>query len=382
MNVLSVLKSLAAGFLPLLVYIGAELIFGETIGLLAGLGMGILEFTVSLAREKKADLFIAADTILLAVMGLLSLFLRNQLFFRIKPAVIEMLMGIAVTVLLFLPPKVMRNYLGHQVKGLILDESALPALRRSLVMMVVVLAAHASLTLWAAYAASTALWGFVSGGLLYIMLGLAFLGQWISARRTRKAGMKPGEPFLWSLLVFDEKGHILAEKSSADARLWDNPARGTAGGEAELEAKLGQTVARLGIGGQAIGTEAGPASLQSISIQPAFIIDPGGRIDGIPGASTALPAASAPAGLSEILAGLKPGSTLVLAAIVLSSAFSKGIDPTERRLFSVSDLEALTSQGRLSPVFAREILAIASSRRPLRMPEEPSIVTDTNDALI
>lgn len=398
MGALNLLKSLALGFLPLLVYIGAELIFGETIGLLAGLGMGILEFAVSLAKEKKADLFIAADTLLLAIMGLLSLLLRNQLFFRLKPAVIEGFMAIAVVVLLFLPQEVLKNYMGHQVKGLILDENALPALRHSLAMMVVVLAVHVALTLWAAYAASTALWGFVSGGLLYIMLGLAFLSQWISARRSRKAtpklGLQPGqkpnhrptsrpsEPFLWSLLIFDETGRILAEKSSADAKLWDNPARGIAGGEAELEAKLGQTLARLGIGGQAGGMEAESVSTQLVSIQPAFIIESGGKLIGLPAASAGLQAASSPDALGEILARLKPGSSFVLAALVVRAAFPKGIDPTERRLWPLSDLEALASQDRLSPLFAREILAIASIRRPLRMPEEPSIVTDTNDALI
>ena len=381
MSVLSLLKSLASGFLPLLVYIGAELIFGETIGLLAGLGMGILEFSVSLVREKKADLFIAADTFLLAVMGLLSLVLRNQLFFRLKPAVIEGIMTIAVVVLLVLPQETLKNYMGHQVKGLILDESALPALRRSLFIMVIVFAVHVALTLWAAYAASMALWGFVSGGLLYIMLGLAFLSQWISARRTRKAtpkiGSRPGKPFSWSLLIFDETGRMLTEKSSADARLWDNPARGMAGGEAELGAKFGQTLSRLGIGRQTGGMEVGP-----ISVQPAFIIESGGRIGGLPGASAGLQAASSPTALSEILAILEPGSTLVFVALIGSPAFPKGIDPTERRLWPLPDLEALASQYRLSPLFAREILAIASTRRPLRMPEEPSIVTDTNDALI
>ena len=394
MNFLSVLKSLASGFLPLFVYIGAELIFGETIGLLAGLGMGILEFAFSLAREKKADLFIAADTLLLAAMGLLSLLLRNQLFFRLKPAVIEALMAIAMIVLLALPGETLKNYMEHQVKGLRLEESAMPALRRNLVMMVLVLAVHAAFTLWAAFAAGMALWGFVSGGLLYIMLSLAFLGQWISARRTRKArmnpslplGMKadfhpisqPGESFPWNLLIFDETGCVLAEKSSADAKLWDNPARGMASGEAELEAKLGQVLAGLGIGGLACGMEAGSVSVRPVSVQPAFIIESNGSVSGLPAAPAAAPVSAA---FTETFLRMKPSSTLVLVALVGRAAFPKGIDPTRRRLWPLSDLEALAAQDRLSPLFAKEIRAIASIRRPLRMAEEPSIVTDTNGAL-
>ncbi|MDP2791732.1 MAG: hypothetical protein Q8O15_08275, partial [Rectinemataceae bacterium] len=318
-------------------------------------------------------------TLLLAAMGLLSLLLRNQLFFRLKPAVIEGLMAIAIVMLLFLPRETLKNYLGHQVKGLILDEGALPALRRSLVMMIVVLAVHVALTLWAAFAASTALWGFVSGGLLYIMLGMAFLGQWISARKIRKAtpkiGSQPGEAFSWSLLICDDMGRILAEKSSTDARFWDNPARGRASGETALETKLGQSLAMLGIGAQAVGTDADTVHVKPITIQPAFIIESSGAINGIP-------TASASAALGEILVQLKPASTLVLAAMAGSSAFPKGVDPTERRLWTLSDLEALAAQDRLSPAFAREIRVVASLRRPLPMAEEPSIVTDTNDALI
>ena len=90
------LKSLSAGFIPLLAYIAADLLFGETIGLFIGLGIGILEFFVSLLREKKADLFIAADTLLLAAMGALSLILRNQIFFRLKPAILEGVMALAM----------------------------------------------------------------------------------------------------------------------------------------------------------------------------------------------------------------------------------------------------------------------------------------------
>ncbi len=163
-NALSLLRTLATGFVPLLAYILADLVFGETIGLFVGLGIGILDFAISFAREKRADLFIAADTLLLAAMGALSLALRNQLFFRLKPAVMEGIVAVSMAILLFLPQEALKAYMGHQVRGLELGEESLPALRRSLGLMVSVLFLHAALTAWAALAASTAVWGFVSGG--------------------------------------------------------------------------------------------------------------------------------------------------------------------------------------------------------------------------
>ena len=274
-NALSLLKTLATGFIPLLAYILADLVFGETIGLFVGLGIGIIDFAISFAREKKADLFIAADTLLLAAMGALSLALRNQLFFRLKPAVMEGIVAVSMAILLFLPPELLKAYMGHQVKGLELGEESLPTLKRSLGLMVSVLFLHAALTAWAALAASTAVWGFVSGGLLYLMLGGAFAWQWVAARRGRpraggraprgapfaasgsvpsaaalprdpRAGGALQAPLAWSLLLFDERGLLYAAREpSLTPSLWDSPLRGLAPVSA-LEASIGQTLAALG----------------------------------------------------------------------------------------------------------------------------------------
>lgn len=175
MGALSILKNLASGFLPLLAYIAAELLFGETIGLAVGLCIGFVEFFLCLAKNKKADLFIIADTLLLAAMGALSLLFRNQLFVRLKPAIMEGILAVAMTILLFLPPETLKAYMSHQVKGFEFDDRGIPAMRRSLALIVVVMTLHIGLTVWAALVAGTALWGFVSGGLLYIMLGIAIL---------------------------------------------------------------------------------------------------------------------------------------------------------------------------------------------------------------
>ncbi|HWR12871.1 MAG TPA: septation protein IspZ [Rectinemataceae bacterium] len=368
MNTLSLLKNLAAGFVPLLAYIAADLVFGETIGLFVGLAIGILEFVITFIKERKADVFIAADTFLLAAMGLLSLLLRNRLFFRLKPSIMEGFMAIAMAVLLFLPKETLKSYMSHQIKGIVLDDSGMPALRHSLTLMVSVLVLHAGLTVWAALAASTALWGFVSGGLLYIMLGIALLSQWMAARGQRKNIPTP-KPFPWCLLLFDEKGRLYAGKTPAVDGGWDSPARGEAAGEAGLQAGLGQTLSRLGIGVQAA------AAGHSFPIRPAFIADAAGRIKMTPGSG------SSPE-LSDYLLALGPGDEFVLVATLPSAAFPKGIDPTALRLMSIPDLLALASAGRLAPAFARELLALSSARHPLRGDAGASIVSDTNDARI
>jgi hypothetical protein len=108
--------------------------------------------------------------------------------------VMEGIVAVSMAILLFLPPELLKAYMGHQVKGLELGEESLPTLKRSLGLMVSVLFLHAALTAWAALAASTAVWGFVSGGLLYLMLGGAFAWQWAEARRRRPRGGGRGPP--------------------------------------------------------------------------------------------------------------------------------------------------------------------------------------------
>ena len=369
-NALYLLKSLAPGFIPLFVYIAAELLFGEIIGLAAGLAIGVIEFAYSFAKEKKADPFIAADTLLLAAMGSLSLLLQNPLFFRLKPAVIEGVLAVALSFLLFLPPRTLKSYLGHQVRGFVLEDSGLPALRRSLILMVSVMALHVGLTIWAALVASTALWGFVSGGLLYIMLGAAIAGQWLILRRR---GAERGSPFRWRLLILDETGRIYAAKTQGNGvpsmGLWDSPAGGESAGSGELGRELGVALSRLGLGDGRGGPGYQPA------LSPVFIIDPEGKI-------THPPAESSLATLAGSDTAMGAGAELVLVARFLSPAFPRGIDPTERRLFSLADLVALAGEGKLTPAFARVILALSSLRHPLRAEAAASIVSDTNDAAV
>ena len=63
--------------------------------------------------------------------------------------------------------------------------------------MLGVLVVHIALTVWAAISLSSAAWGFVSGGLLYILFGVVVLAQFLSvrikARAARHAKELPGD---------------------------------------------------------------------------------------------------------------------------------------------------------------------------------------------
>jgi isopentenyldiphosphate isomerase/intracellular septation protein A len=208
MNPMMLLKSLVPGLLPLVIFVGADAVFGEKIGLLVGIGVGLVEFAYILRRDRKADPFVAADTILLAVAGGISFFIGNDIFFKLKPAVIEAILAAAMGALLVLPPSYLKGYVGRQLRGIAIPDAAMPAMKKSLAVMLAVLVAHVALTVYAALAMSTAAWGFISGGLLYILFAAVAISQFASARlRARRAGRGgSGEEML---PLIDESGKVL-----------------------------------------------------------------------------------------------------------------------------------------------------------------------------
>jgi len=216
MSPLPLLKALLPGLAPLFVFVAADALFGETVGLLVGVGVGIGEFLYSLAKERRADPFVAADTLLLAAMGAVSLALHDQLFFRLKPAAIELILLAGLAALVFLPSSYLKRYVSRQVRGIPIPDAALPSMRRSLVLILVLLAGHVALSLYAAFALSTAAWGFITGGLLYILFGAFALWQFARAalaRRRSRAAAENGDEIL---PLVDEEGKVLGTAKRSD----------------------------------------------------------------------------------------------------------------------------------------------------------------------
>jgi isopentenyldiphosphate isomerase/intracellular septation protein A len=208
MNPLLLLKSLVPGLLPLLVFVGADALFGETVGLLVGIGAGVVEFAYVLIKDRKADPFVAADTLLLALAGGISLAFQDAIFFKLKPAFIEFVLAAAMAGMLVLPPAYLRGYIGRQLRGIAIPDEAMPSMKKGLALMLAALVAHVGLTVYAAFALSKEWWGFISGGLLYILFGAVAIGQFASARigARRAAGGASGEEML---PLIDESGKVL-----------------------------------------------------------------------------------------------------------------------------------------------------------------------------
>jgi len=190
LNRLQLLKTLAPGFLPLLVFIAADALWGTTVGLLVAVASGIAELAVSYARERTWDRFVLLDTLLIVLMGGISLLLENDIFFRLKPALVELVFCLVLGVSVYSPVNIMLAMSRRYLKGVEIGAEQAQALTHSMKALFFIFLGHTVLIVYAAFAMSAASWGFISGGLFYILFAAYFLMEWWRGRRRARQAQR------------------------------------------------------------------------------------------------------------------------------------------------------------------------------------------------
>jgi len=207
MNKLALLKSLAPGFLPLIIFIVADSIWGTKIGLIVAVGVGILQFLVSYIREKIIDKFILLDLGLIVTLGLISLLLDNDIFFKLKPALIEFIFCIILGVSVLSPVNVMLLLSKRYLKNVELDRAQVKQLNTSLKVLFVIFLMHTFLIVYSAIFLSKQAWAFISGGLFYIIFGIYFIFELLKNRIKQKKWTDKYKDEEWFDIV-DEEGKV------------------------------------------------------------------------------------------------------------------------------------------------------------------------------
>ncbi|HSQ34508.1 MAG TPA: septation protein IspZ, partial [Candidatus Binatia bacterium] len=178
MNRLQLLKALAPGFLPLVVFIAADAFWGTRVGLLVAVATGLIELLVSYVRKKTWDRFVLLDTLLIVAMGGISLLLDNDIFFKLKPAIIELIFCLVLGISAYSPVNILLAMSRRYFKGINIREEQERAMRRGMKALLFIMLGHTILIVYAAFALSLRAWGFISGGLFYILFAIYFLAAW------------------------------------------------------------------------------------------------------------------------------------------------------------------------------------------------------------
>jgi len=184
---LQFLKILAPGFFPLIVFIVIDSVWGTTAGLVSAVGIGVAELGISYMRERKIDRFVLIDTALIVGLGGVSLLLRNDLFFKLKPAVIELTFCLILGISAFSSVNILGMMSQRYLQGVSLHADQLHQMRRLSTSLFYLFLAHTFMILYAAFFMSKKAWAFISGGLFYILFALFFLVEMVHRRRARRS---------------------------------------------------------------------------------------------------------------------------------------------------------------------------------------------------
>ena len=182
MNRSELLKKLLPGFIPLFVFIAIDEIWGTRAGLVAALVIGVGELGWIWFKEKHFDRFVLLDTTLLLVLGSVSIWLDNDIFFKLKPGLVELILCGVLAVSAFSKLNIVGLMTQRYMKDFEMNEQQTAQLRKTLQLMFFVFLIHTILVFYAAFYLSNEAWAFISGGLFYILFAGVFGYEFIKQK--------------------------------------------------------------------------------------------------------------------------------------------------------------------------------------------------------
>ena len=203
-NQLNLFKKLLPGLLPIFVFILVDEFWSTEAGLIVAVVFGVGQLAYVFLREKRFDRFIFYDTALLVVLGGISIALNDEIFFKLKPALINLIFCAVLGFSAFSSKNLLMIYSQRYMGDLKMPAGAEKAMQKTMKILFWMMLAYTLLIVYSAFYLSKEVWAFISGAFLYILFGLFFAWQYFSAKRKHRTPDKNTE---WVPLV-DENGRI------------------------------------------------------------------------------------------------------------------------------------------------------------------------------
>lgn len=176
--------------LPLLVFIVADaLVTDVRVSILCAVVFALGQLAFTWARSHAFDWFVVLDVGLIASLGAIAIVFKNDVFFKVKPAIIEGITIVFMLALILAPDRFLMGYFGRIMPGRELRPEALAAMRSLLGWMALYTAVHLGAVLYTAFRSSKQTWAWVSGPgyyLLFVPIMAVVLGKRLKARRRER----------------------------------------------------------------------------------------------------------------------------------------------------------------------------------------------------
>lgn len=211
MNKIQILKRLLPGFLPIIVFIVVDEIWGTLYGLAVAIGIGLIELIIGYLRDRKMDRFIFADIGLLVALGLVSIALDNDIFFKLKPGIISLLMTGMLGFAAYSKPQLILQMTQRYMKTMDMNPYQFWVMQNSLKRIFWLLLIYSLTTIASSFIDNKAIWTFLGGPGLFVVMGVYLGVEWL----LKKQQSRKHQNEEWLPLV-DEKGQILGSAPRSD----------------------------------------------------------------------------------------------------------------------------------------------------------------------
>jgi intracellular septation protein A len=180
--------------LPLLIFIIADAVFNNVkISIVLSVLFAAGQMAFFYFRTGQFDWFILLDVGLITVLGAVSIIVKNDLFFKVKPAIVEAAAIIFFLALIFSPDNFLLGYFGRmmQGQGVKFRPEMIGMMKTMLVWMSVYIGLHIVAVFYTAFFSSRKMWAFVSGPGFYLLFIPAMVVLLVRAKRKKKPATNP-----------------------------------------------------------------------------------------------------------------------------------------------------------------------------------------------
>jgi intracellular septation protein A len=184
-----ILTPLLLQMLPLIVFIIVDSLFNNIrISIISAIVFAAGQLVFYYVKTGRVDWFVFLDVGLIVALGAIAIAFKNDLFFKVKPAIIEGAAIVFFLVLILSPDRFLLDYFGRMMpKGVVLNPAAMSVMKTMLVWMCGYVLVHIGAVLYTAFYSSRKMWAFVSGPGFYLLFIPIMAWIFIKAIRKRRS---------------------------------------------------------------------------------------------------------------------------------------------------------------------------------------------------
>lgn len=206
MNTFQLLSKILPSLFPLLIFIIVDELYGTSAGLIVAILFGIAQLLITYAKDKVLDRFIFYDTLLIVILGSISLLLENDIFFKLKPAFVGAIFCVLLGISAFSKMNIMETLSRRYLNDMIFNKEQTQKFNKSIKTLLYIFSVHTLLVIYSALCMSKEAWAFISTILFYLLFG-AYVGYEFVRIKISNRGYKKEE---WLPLV-DDKGKVIGK---------------------------------------------------------------------------------------------------------------------------------------------------------------------------